>query len=57
MRGQRLADSRELLYLHSGAWVPEAETGARFDDPQLAISWPLPPQGLSELDLALPGLG
>jgi dTDP-4-dehydrorhamnose 3,5-epimerase len=44
----------ELLYLHSGAWVPEAETGVRFNDPQLAISWPLPPLGLSERDLALP---
>ena len=44
----------ELLYLHSGSWVPEAETGVRFDDPQLAIPWPLPPSGLSERDLALP---
>ena len=44
----------ELLYLHSGAWVPEAETGVRFDASQLAIGWPLPPQGLSERDLALP---
>ena len=51
---QVLEPGSELLYLHSGAWVPEAETGARFDDPQLAISWPLPPLGLSESDLALP---
>ena len=35
-------------------WVPEAETGVRFDASQLAIGWPLPPQGLSERDLALP---
>jgi dTDP-4-dehydrorhamnose 3,5-epimerase len=34
--------------------VPAAETGVRFDDPQLAISWPLPPQGISERDQALP---
>ena len=54
---QVLEPSSELLYLHSGAWVPEAETGVRFDDPQLAIPWPLPPQGLSERDLALPMLG
>ena len=53
---QVLEPGSELLYLHSGAWVPEAETGVRFDDSQLAISWPLPPQGLSERDLALPGL-
>ncbi len=51
---QVLEPSSELLYLHSGAWVPQAETGVRFDDSHLAISWPLPPQGLSERDLALP---
>lgn len=51
---QVLEPGSELLYLHSGAWVPSAETGVRFDDPQLAIPWPLPPLGLSERDLALP---
>lgn len=53
---QVLEPGCELLYLHSGAWVPEAETGVRFDDPQLAVAWPLPPSGLSARDLALPGL-
>ena len=53
---QVLEPGSELLYLHSGPWVAEAETGVRFDDPQLAIPWPLPPQGLSERDLALPML-
>ena len=51
---QVLEPGSELLYLHSGAWVPEAETGICFDDPQLAIPWPLPPQGLSQRDEALP---
>ena len=51
---QVLESDSELLYLHSGAWVPEAEVGVRFDDPQLAINWPLGPLGLSERDLALP---
>jgi len=51
---QVLEASSELLYLHSGSWVLEAETGVRFDDPQLAITWPLTPSGLSERDLALP---
>ena len=51
---QVLAATSELLYLHSGAWVPEAESGVRFDDPQLSIPWPLPPLGLNERDLALP---
>jgi dTDP-4-dehydrorhamnose 3,5-epimerase len=53
---QVLEPGSELLYLHSGGWVPEAETGVRFDDPQLAIAWPLPPTGLSERDLELRGL-
>jgi dTDP-4-dehydrorhamnose 3,5-epimerase len=51
---QVLEPSSELLYLHSGHWVLEAETGVRFDDPHLAITWPLPPTGLSERDRALP---
>ena len=51
---QVLEPGSELLYLHSGVWMPEAETGVRFDDPQLSIPWPLPPLGLSERDLALP---
>jgi dTDP-4-dehydrorhamnose 3,5-epimerase len=50
---QVLDPGSELLYLHSGAWVPETETGVRFDDPQLAVAWPLPPEGLSERDLGL----
>jgi len=54
---QVLEPGSELLYLHSDAWVPEAETGVRFDDPQLAIPWPLQPRGLSRRDLALPLLG
>lgn len=54
---QVLEPGSEILYLHSETWKPEAETGIRFDDPELAISWPLSPQGLSERDLALPLLG
>jgi dTDP-4-dehydrorhamnose 3,5-epimerase len=51
---QVLEPGSELLYLHSGAWVPQAETGIRFNDPRLAIPWPLTSLGLSERDLALP---
>jgi dTDP-4-dehydrorhamnose 3,5-epimerase len=53
---QVLEASSELLYLHSGGWVPEAETGVRFDDPQLSIPWPLPVTELSDRDLSLPFL-
>lgn len=51
---QVLEPSSELLYLHSGAWVPEAETGVRWDDPRLAIAWPLSPTELSKRDCSLP---
>ena len=51
---QVLEPGSELLYLHSREWVPEAETGVRFDDPDLAIDWPLRPNDLSARDLALP---
>ena len=51
---QVLEPRSELLYLHSREWVPEVETGVRYDDPELAIAWPLRPNGLSARDLALP---
>ena len=51
---QVLEPGSELLYLHSGAWVPEAETGVRWDDPTLAITWPLPVAALSDRDRNLP---
>ena len=53
---QVLKPDSELLYLQSGHWVPKAEIGVRFDDPKLAISWPLPSTSLSERDLGLPML-
>jgi dTDP-4-dehydrorhamnose 3,5-epimerase len=51
---QVLQEQSELLYLHSGAWVPEAETGVRWDDSYLGIAWPLPVVDLSDRDRALP---
>ena len=53
---QVLESGSELLYLHSAAWVPEAETGVRYDDPQLAIPWPVPITELSDRDRNLPTL-
>lgn len=43
------ADS-ELLYLHTAAYNPLAEDALRYDDPQLAICWPIPVTDLSERD-------
>jgi len=53
---QVLEPGSELLYLHSGAWEPQAETGVRWDDPQLAVAWPLPVTDLSDRDRNLPFL-
>ena len=50
---QVLEPGSELLYLHSGAWVPGVDTGVRWNDPQLAIAWPLPPTELSQRDRSL----
>ncbi|CAK6697086.1 dTDP-4-dehydrorhamnose 3,5-epimerase family protein [Synechococcus sp. CBW1107] len=53
---QVLEAGSELLYLHSGTWEQEAETGVRWDDPQLGIAWPLPAADLSDRDRSLPFL-
>ncbi len=53
---QVLEPGSELLYLHSRAWEPEAETGVRWDDPQVSIAWPLPVTEMSDRDRSLPFL-
>jgi dTDP-4-dehydrorhamnose 3,5-epimerase len=47
---QTLTDDSELLYLHSRAYEPEAEGALHFNDPALAIDWPLPITEMSERD-------
>ena len=51
---QILEQDTELLYIHSGTWARDAEMGIRYDDPTLAIEWPLRPTALSNKDLGLP---
>lgn len=53
---QVLEPSSELLYLHSGTWIPEADGGIRWDDATLGIEWPKPVTALSERDQLLPCL-
>ncbi len=53
---QVLEPGSELLYLHSGDWIPEAETGIFFADPILAIQWPMPAVDMTDRDCALPFL-
>ncbi len=47
---QTLDDNSELLYFHTEFFSPECEAGIRFDDPLLAIKWPLPVTDISKKD-------
>jgi dTDP-4-dehydrorhamnose 3,5-epimerase len=38
-----LSESADFLYKCSGLWSPADEKAVRWDDPQLAIEWPLEP--------------
>lgn len=49
-----LSDETELTYLISTAYRPAAARGIRWDDPDLAISWPVVPTVISQRDLDLP---
>ncbi len=51
---QALEPESELLYLHTAFYHPPSEAGLRYDDPRLAITWPLKPLDLSARDLAHP---
>ncbi len=54
---QTLADDTELFYQMSTPYVPEASRGIRWDDPELAIPWPLHAERIiSPRDLSLPTL-
>lgn len=47
-----LTDSSEVLYKVSDYWSRACERSIRWDDPQLAISWPLALAGVSQPRLA-----
>lgn len=51
---QTLTDNAELIYHHSAFYKPEYERGLRFDDPALAIKWPLPADLVSQKDQNYP---
>lgn len=48
----------EVAYKVSGHYAPESDRGIRFDDPDIAIAWPLPADRMvmSPRDAALPTL-
>jgi len=47
---QTLEDYSELIYHHTAFYTPGVEGGMKFDDPKLAIDWPLPLSVLSDKD-------
>ncbi|HLJ95104.1 MAG TPA: dTDP-4-dehydrorhamnose 3,5-epimerase [Gemmataceae bacterium] len=51
---QTLRDRTEVFYQMSEFYEPRAVRGVRWDDPALAIRWPLSQPILSERDLGLP---
>ena len=53
---QVIEANSQLLYIHSGKWIPESERGIKWDDKTLSINWPLKPSIISSRDLKLPYL-
>ena len=49
-----LVDDCELIYMHTENYAPQYEAAIRFDDPVLAINWPLSISEISERDKAHP---
>jgi dTDP-4-dehydrorhamnose 3,5-epimerase len=54
---QTLEDETEVFYQINAFHVPDKATGIRYDDPKLAIKWPLPVAAMSEKDQNWPLLG
>ena len=48
---QSLNDDCELIYFVTSPYVPSLQAGIRFDDPILAIPWPLPVSRMSDRDI------
>jgi dTDP-4-dehydrorhamnose 3,5-epimerase len=51
---QSLEDGTEVFYMTDQYYTPELETGVRFDDPVLGITWPLPAGNVSPRDRRWP---
>jgi len=45
-----LAPDTEIAYQVGAFYAPEYEAGLRYDDPRLAITWPVPARVISEKD-------
>jgi dTDP-4-dehydrorhamnose 3,5-epimerase len=53
---QTLVDATEMEYSASAAFAPSAARGLRFDDPTVAIRWPLTASAMSDQDRRWPSL-
>jgi dTDP-4-dehydrorhamnose 3,5-epimerase len=51
-----LDDDCEVFYQVTAEYHPQSEAGVRWDDPTIAIRWPLPPVCISARDRGLPDL-
>jgi dTDP-4-dehydrorhamnose 3,5-epimerase len=51
-----LKDNTQVLYKVDSLYAPDADSGIRWDDPELAIPWPVASPKLSEKDRKLPCL-
>jgi dTDP-4-dehydrorhamnose 3,5-epimerase len=51
---QALLDGTELFYMMTQDYRPESSAGLRWDDPTIAIDWPIRPPLVSERDAGLP---
>lgn len=51
---QALEDHTGFLYMTDQYYEPGLEKGVRFDDPAVAVPWPLPPRMVADRDLKWP---
>jgi dTDP-4-dehydrorhamnose 3,5-epimerase len=49
-----LSDEADLAYKVTAEYLPELDTGIRWDDPRIGVEWPVDDPHLSEKDLGLP---
>ncbi len=53
---QILSDEADVCYKHEAFYAPELEGSLAWDDPEVAIPWPIPDPILSERDRTAPSL-
>lgn len=52
-----LSDTADVLYMQTGYYAPDRERGIRWNDPTVAVQWPIEAPTLSERDQKAPLLG